>query len=78
MHKISDLSGCGAGWRWVSSTEVEFALELVLYSLSTGIGRPTPGAALLNLRYRDESQPGAFLTFHGWYSQATWTDIVYV
>jgi peroxin-2 len=42
----------------VASAELECLGELLLFAGTLGRGAPTPGAALLNLRYRDERGPG--------------------
>eukprot|EP00976_Prorocentrum_cordatum_P114542 1195863-Prorocentrum_minimum.AAC.4 len=39
----------------MSSPELMLFVDLLIYVLSVGRGRPTPGAGLLNLKYRDES-----------------------
>ncbi|KAK3257997.1 hypothetical protein CYMTET_32938 [Cymbomonas tetramitiformis] len=47
------------GARAASSPEMQALVELIVYGCSVGVGNPTPGCALLNLRYRDERTAGS-------------------
>jgi hypothetical protein len=51
---VDDVWTLGRMNRWSMPSSTMLVLAVQIFSCSVWVGRPPPGAALMNLRYRDE------------------------
>lgn len=59
IHMRAATSWTSGRWKGIDQTVRWLPLIVQIFSCSVWVGRPPPGAALMNLRYRDERSLGS-------------------